>query len=144
MITASSLAKQALRLDAADHRLERLGVHRRAAGRSVTRMAAEQHGRNQDRLDPQPRQRQRLRAAADAARGDIAGEDQDAGHGGPDVAHQKGRTANASPARGGKRRAARSALRRWGPLGGEQPPSATRCFATTRRFPSRRAKGLSR
>jgi hypothetical protein len=43
-------------------------------------MAAEEHGRDQHRLDAQPRQRERLGAATDPAGGHEAGEDEDAGH----------------------------------------------------------------
>src|SRR5580698_10032740 len=43
-------------------------------------MAAEEDGRNQDRLDPQPGQRQGLGAAAHPAGRNEAGEDEDAGH----------------------------------------------------------------
>ena len=70
--------------DAIQHRSHRFGRDRTAAGRAPAWVTAKQRCGDQDRLDAQPRQRQRAEAAAHPAGRDEAGEDEDGGHrGGP-------------------------------------------------------------
>ncbi len=71
----------AIGLHAVEHALEHLDGRRTAAGRAPARMAAVEHGGDQDWLEAEFRQRQGLHRAADAARSHIARKDQGRGHG---------------------------------------------------------------